>query len=70
MVRKLLNILIGTINNLLGFKEELSSPRMKICLGCEYCKNVLLVGKVCSKCGCILRSKTRVKSEKCKLNKW
>lgn len=70
LLKKLRNIIIGNINNLLGLKEELSSPRMIICNRCEYVKDVLCLGKICTKCGCLLKAKTKVKNEYCKLNKW
>lgn len=70
MVRKVKNIIIGTINNIFNLKQDLSSPRIKICIKCEHCKECLFIGKICDICGCILDSKTRVESEKCKLNKW
>ena len=67
---KIRNIIIGTANNILGLKKEISNPRMEICNRCEYAKDIFKLGKICSKCGCILKSKTTVENEHCELNKW
>lgn len=68
--RKLGNIIIGTINNIFKLNQKVSNPRMDICNRCEHAKEILKLGKICTQCGCILKSKTTVKSEHCVLNKW
>lgn len=70
MVRKILNIIIGNINNIFGINKEVSNPRMDICNRCEYAKDIFKLGKICTQCGCILRAKTTVEDEHCVLKKW
>ena len=63
LLRKLRNIIIGNINNLFGLNKEISNNRMLIC-------DKFKIGKICNNCGCILKAKTTVENEHCKLNKW
>lgn len=39
---------------------------------CSSCTKTICLGKekICSQCGCPIKSKVRVKEEKCNLNKW
>ena len=67
---KMINILIGTFNNIFNKNKKISIPRMKICKDCEYIKKINKIGNVCTICGCILESKTTVLNEKCNKGKW
>jgi len=42
-----------------------AEERMKICLKCSHYDN----GK-CDICGCVLKYKTKMETEKCPINKW
>ncbi len=44
---------------------QIKDDRLKICNPCEFAK-----AGFCKKCGCILAAKTRVKTEKCPIDKW
>ena len=70
LLRKLRNIIIGNINNLFGLNKEISNNRMLICDKCEHEIILFKIGKTCNNCGCILKAKTTVENEHCKLNKW
>lgn len=70
LLRKLRNIIIGNINNLFGLNKEISNNRMLICDKCEHEIILFKIGKICNKCGCILKAKTTIENEHCKLNKW
>lgn len=45
-------------------REEIKR-RLEICEGCEFYKN-----GTCQKCGCVIRFKTKLATEKCPLGKW
>ena len=69
MVKKLFNILVGNWRNLIGYKSDEQQRRLDICRSCEH--NVEFMGtRICDVCGCILKSKASVESEKCLMNKW
>jgi hypothetical protein len=70
IIKKIINIIIGSINNIFNLNTTISNPRLKICNSCEYKKNIKGIGNICTQCGCILKSKTSVESEHCVLNKW
>lgn len=63
------NIIKGTIYNVLRKEQKLADERLPICKKCEHIKDTKF-GEICSLCGCILESKTRVEDEHCELNKW
>jgi len=48
--------------------SEFIKSRKAICLACEFKKNVGV--DLCSKCGCIIEGKIRLKSSACPINKW
>lgn len=66
---KLKNIIIGTYRNIFNQIPEFAKERIKICDSCEFEKGK---GKAryCSKCLCIIESKTAVEDEFCWENKW
>lgn len=66
--RKMVNIVKGTINNLLNRFDNESSRRLNICLQCENLGHIKGFGYYCKNCGCIIKSKITVKDEIC--NKW
>lgn len=70
MVIKLRNILIGNFKNIFKIRPEYYKERYKICDKCDHKKRVKGFGEYCDVCGCIIKSKISVKSEKCYLNKW
>ena len=41
-----------------------------ICKKCNKSEHIKGFGEICTLCGCILESKTRVEDEKCEMNKW
>jgi len=49
-------------------KSEFVSLRREMCSICEFKKNVGV--DLCSKCGCIIEGKIRLKSSTCPINKW
>lgn len=50
--------------------EYLYIKRYKLCNECEHKKDHAIIGEFCDLCGCPLKSKLRVKDEKCIINKW
>ena len=43
--------------------------RLNICKNCEH--NIKYMGaRICDQCGCIIKSKASIESEKCLMNKW
>ena len=53
-----------------GFKgsgEDLTKERLEICAGCEF---FIPDQQRCSKCGCAMAFKTRLKSASCPIGKW
>lgn len=67
--RKLLNIIIGTFKNIFKIKTNYESVRYEICKQCSD-KDSSILGEYCSKCGCLIKSKIKVKNEKCLMGKW
>jgi len=55
----------GFYNSLLNREEELYQDRIKVCRCCELLKIDEIFGETCKSCGCILRSKCRVKDAEC-----
>ena len=70
MVGKVLNIIVGTFNNLFGIMPSFGRSRMRKCMGCAHVRNGKVLGYRCSRCGCILRSKVTVRDEKCPIGVW
>jgi|SaaInlStandDraft_2_1057019.scaffolds.fasta_scaffold702299_1 hypothetical protein len=48
--------------------SEVLIKRREICGTCEFKKSVGV--DLCSKCGCIIEGKIRLKGSKCPINKW
>ena len=44
---------------------EVHHERMRVCKECVHCNK-----GICSKCGCILNFKTRLKGTECPIGKW
>ena len=66
---KIRNIIVGNWRNLTGYTSDETKRRRYICKHCS--DNIKVMGvKVCSHCGCPIKSKTTVESEKCLMNKW
>lgn len=68
--KKIKNIFLGTWWNITKQKNELAEKRLAICESCEFRKQITKNEYICSCCGCILTSKTRVEDEHCEMNKW
>ena len=68
--RKMVNIIVGTLNNVFHYNKEVSNSRLIICKDCPYHKVLWKFGSICKQCGCVLESKTTVTYEKCPMNKW
>jgi len=69
MIKKIRNIFLGWWYRITGSNYELYKNRIKICNQCEH--KVKMFGDYwCNQCGCELKAKTRVKDEKCLMNKW
>ena len=66
---KLRNIIIGNWRNLTGYTSDEQKRRLDICNRCEH-KIKYMGSYICDQCGCILKSKASVESEKCLMNKW
>lgn len=47
-------------------EKDGDSSRMEICRQCD----MLWMGQICRKCGCMVRIKTLLKSSKCPIGKW
>lgn len=66
---KFRNIIIGNWRNLTGYTSDETERRRQICKSCE--ANMEYMGtRICSECGCPIKSKTTVENEQCYLNKW
>ena len=69
MFRKIKNIIIGNWRNFTGYTSDEVKRRRQICRKCEH--NIKFAGvHICELCGCPIKSKTTVESEKCLMNKW
>lgn len=66
---KIGHIIIGTFRNIFNIKKDYDKKRYEICKQCEFIDSSVL-GEYCSKCGCLIKSKIKVKNEKCILEKW
>lgn len=69
-IKMIKNILIGWFNSIFDRNKKLSEERMEICNKCNEKTRITKNIYICGLCGCVLDSKTRVKDEKCELNKW
>lgn len=70
---KPLTIIKGTYYNVTNKHEDLVTKRLKICYACKYAENVPITHgrqNICTLCGCVLESKTRIQDEQCEMNKW
>ena len=66
---KLRNIIVGNWRNLTGYTSDETKRRRQICKSCS--SNIKYAGvRICEHCGCPIKSKTTVESEKCLMNKW
>ncbi len=66
---KLRNIIVGNWRNLTGYTSDEQRRRLDICNKCEH-KIKYMGSYICDQCGCIIKSKVSVESEKCLMNKW
>ena len=66
---KIRNIIVGNWRNLTGYTSDEQIRRLDICKTCEH--NIKFGGtRICELCGCIIKSKVSIESEKCLMNKW
>lgn len=67
--KKIRNILVGNWRNLTGYTSDETKRRRQICKTCEH--NIRIgITRICNQCGCFIKPKTAVESEKCLMNKW
>ncbi len=64
------HIILGTLYNIFRKKQNISTPRLKICNNCNDKKYIIWIGYICKHCGCVLKSKATVEDEHCPMNKW
>ena len=67
---KVVNIIKGWANLLMGKKTCVSKTRMDVCRKCPHRKRIMGIMDVCAMCGCFLKAKTRVLEEKCPIRLW
>ena len=69
LFRKLRNIIVGNWRSLTGYQSDETNRRRQICKSCEH---NIKYGKtrICEMCGCFIKAKTTIESEKCLMNKW
>ena len=66
---KIRNIIVGNWRNLTGYTSDEVERRRSICKKCD--SNIKFMGtRICEHCGCIIKGKTAVLTEKCLMNKW
>ena len=66
---KIRNIIVGNWRNLIGYQSDEQKRRLDICKSCKH--NIKIFDtRICDLCGCILKSKASIESEKCLMNKW
>lgn len=46
-------------------EKDVAKERLDICGACQF-----NMGGICVKCGCILVAKTKLKNQKCPMDKW
>ena len=64
-----IKIVIGNFRHLFGITPDYYQQRYKICKKCSNLERTP-IGEICGLCGCPLKSKLRVKDEKCLMNKF
>ncbi len=64
-----IRVITGWFNRFTGKEENLYKERMIFCNKCED-KITIFGEETCSLCGCPLKSKNRVKDEKCLKGLW
>ena len=69
MLKKILLIVKGNFNYIKSNFSYNSKKRLIICNKCEKSELISNI-KVCGICGCIIKAKVTISSEKCPLNKW
>lgn len=69
IIKHPLSIVKGNWFRFLDKNPLLYARRYKHCNFCEF-KADSPIGEICDLCGCPLKSKLRVKDEKCELNRW
>jgi hypothetical protein len=62
-------IIKGNLFRLFKRNNLLYKHRYIICIQCPNLEKTK-IGEVCGLCGCPLKSKLRVKDEKCEINRW
>ena len=79
---KMMNIIDGWRNLLLGLENDLAKERSEHCTRCDHAKMgtyekligeskiIEIQGMKCEKCGCPLSAKLRSKNETCPIKKW
>lgn len=70
ILKKIKHIILGWFYYIKGYDFEVFTERMNICDVCEFREELTKKHSICSKCGCFLQAKLRVKDEKCPENKW
>ena len=65
-------IYIIILGNIKVFLTKFSIKSLKRLSICNKCNNVKKFGhiSVCGTCGCVIKAKVTIKSEKCPLEKW
>lgn len=64
------SILKSICYNLFNQNQQLAEERLAICNKCDLRQFIFEDLAICGSCGCLLENKTRLKKEKCDLNKW
>lgn len=62
------DVVKGIVHNQGVFvSDEVHTERMRICEGCEFFRQS---DRRCSKCGCFMQNKTKLKKAYCPIHKW
>lgn len=68
IVQKLSSKLRQTVNSFEYFADkEVAQDRLNICLSCEH---LYQPTRQCKKCFCLVDAKTKVRDQKCPVQKW
>lgn len=70
IIYKIYNIILGTYYNIANKHNDLAIKRLCICKQCPSRITITKNLHICKECGCVLESKTRVKTEQCLDDKW
>lgn len=70
MVKKIINIIKGNIRRIIKYDTTLSKRRKSICYNCKSMKHIFIIGSICKRCGCPIKSKVLVEDEQCPEGKW